>query len=111
HEMTPVLLFEPLRGNEALAHLLTHASPDAAHLLGEHHARPPAGELEAHGGEMLRTEARLLRHDGRPLPLAAHREGTRAVREDGVRHRALQPPVEEKGGGADLDPHPARAMA
>src|SRR5215469_4058923 len=72
YEVTHVLLLEPLRGHEALGHLLHHAGPDAAHLLGELHARPPVANIEAQDGELLLTEQRLLLHYCRLLDVVAH---------------------------------------
>src|SRR5262249_49142547 len=59
---------------------------------------------------MFRAEERLLGHDGGPLAATAHREGPRAVRENGVGHCALQPVVEEVGCGADLHRYHDGAM-
>ena len=84
HEVPDVVLLEPLRFHEAIRHLRHHGGADAPDFLREHHARAASGKLEAHGGQMLRAKEALVLDDGRPFPVAAHREGPRPVREDGV---------------------------
>ena len=91
-------------------HLAHHHRADAPHVLGEHHARPPARVLEAHRVEVLGAEHGAMLHDRRPAAVATQGERARAVGEDGVGHRALQPVVEEVGRRADLDGEHQRAV-
>ena len=100
----------PWLSSSVRRHLGHHPGADAPHVLGEDHARPAARVLEAHGVEVLGAEQGAVLDDRRPAAGADERERPRAVGEDGVGHRALQPVVEEVGRRADLDGEHERAV-
>ena len=102
HPVADVLALEPLRRQEGLRHLAHHLSADLADVLRQDDARPPTRILEPHRVQVLGAEECAVGDDRWPGAFRRQRRGPRAVGEDRVRDGALEPVVEEVGGGADL---------
>ena len=102
HPVADMLALEPLRRHEGLRHVAHHLSTDLADVLRQDDARPPPRVLEPHRLQMLGAEERAVGDDRGPGPSRRQRHGGRAVREDRVCDRALEPVVEEVGRRADL---------
>jgi hypothetical protein len=110
HEVADVFLLEPMRSMRRFAISFIMEAPMRRTSFESTTRRAAPGNSKPMAGKCFRAKKALVLDDGRPFPGAAHRESARAVGEDGVGDRALQPLIEEIRGGADLHRHHHRAV-